>query len=57
LVTVDQSIPNQQNFVDGKIALMILVAPTNRLRDLLRLIPAALVVLDAIKLGEVKRVT
>jgi predicted nuclease of predicted toxin-antitoxin system len=57
LVTVDQSIPDQQNLIDRKIALMILASPTNRLRDLLRLIPAALVVLRAIKPGEVKRVT
>jgi len=56
LVTVDQSIPDQQNLMDRKIALMILVAPTNRLRDLLRLIPAALVVLNGIQPGEVKRV-
>lgn len=32
LVTVDQSIPDQQNLLGRKIALMILVAPTNRLR-------------------------
>ena len=39
LVTVDQSIPNQQNLDDRQIALIILCAPTNRLRDLRRLIP------------------
>jgi hypothetical protein len=55
LVTVDQSIPDQQNLSDRKIALMILSAPTNRLRDLLLLIPAALEALDAIRPGQVER--
>ena len=41
LVTVDQSVPDQQNLEGRKIALLILSAPTNRLRDLRRLIPAA----------------
>jgi hypothetical protein len=57
LVTVDQSIPDQQNFDDRKIALIILSAPTNRLRDLARLIPAALVVLGGIRPGQVERVS
>jgi predicted nuclease of predicted toxin-antitoxin system len=57
LVTVDQSIPDQQNLEGRKIALLILSAPTNRLRDLRRLIPAALAVLDAIRPGQVERVS
>jgi predicted nuclease of predicted toxin-antitoxin system len=57
LVTVDQSIPDQQNLASRKIALLILSAPTNRLRDLRRLIPAALPVLDAIRPGQVERVS
>jgi hypothetical protein len=57
LVTVDQSIPDQQNLEDRKIALLILSAPTNRLRDLRPLIPAALAVLDAIRPGQVVRVS
>jgi alkanesulfonate monooxygenase SsuD/methylene tetrahydromethanopterin reductase-like flavin-dependent oxidoreductase (luciferase family) len=57
LVTADQSIPDQQNFVNKRIVLIILSAPTNRLRDLLRLIPAALAVLNAIRPGPVMRVS
>jgi hypothetical protein len=57
LVTVDHSIPNQQNLDDRKIALLILNAPTNRLRDLPRLIPAALAALAAIRPGQVQRVS
>lgn len=56
LVTVDQSIPNQQNLDDRKIAMIILCAPSNRLRDLRRLIPAALSVLTTIQPGQVERV-
>ena len=47
LMTVDQ---------DRKIALLILAAPTNRLRDLRRLIPKALAALD-IRPGQVQRVS
>jgi hypothetical protein len=57
LVTVDQSIPDQQNLEDRTIALLILSAPTNRLRDLRSLIPAALAALDAIRPGQVERVS
>jgi predicted nuclease of predicted toxin-antitoxin system len=57
LVTVDQSIPDQQNLADRTIALLILSAPTNRLRDLRSLIPAALAALDAIRPGQVERVS
>lgn len=57
LITVDQSIPNQQNLASRRIALLILVAPTNRLRDLRRLIPSALAALDAIQPGQVERVS
>jgi hypothetical protein len=42
VVTVDQDIPFQQNVESGKIAVLILGAPTNRLRDLQKIIPAAL---------------
>jgi hypothetical protein len=41
LITVDQSIPNQQNLAGLNIALLILCGPTNRLRDLELLVPAA----------------
>jgi hypothetical protein len=41
IVTVDQNIPDQQNLGSRKVALFILCAPTNRLRDLQRLVPIA----------------
>jgi predicted nuclease of predicted toxin-antitoxin system len=56
LVTVDQSIPYQQNLAGRRIALLILCAPTNRLQDLQRLIGAALIALDRIQPGEVVKV-
>jgi predicted nuclease of predicted toxin-antitoxin system len=57
LVTVDRNIPDQQNLDDRKIALMILIAPTNRLRDLRPLIPAALAALNVLLPGQVERVS
>jgi predicted nuclease of predicted toxin-antitoxin system len=53
LITVDQSIPDQQNLRGRSIALLILCAPTNRLRDLLTLVPAAGTALSSIRPGEV----
>jgi hypothetical protein len=57
LITVDQSMPDQQNLTGRRIALMILSAPTNRLRDLRPLIPAVLAALDVIRAGQVDRVS
>lgn len=56
LITVDQSIPDQQNMVGRNIALLILCAPSNRLRDLNAIVPAALAALRVIQPGEVVRV-
>jgi hypothetical protein len=42
IITVDQNIPDQQNLAGRSIGLLIICAPTNRLRDLMPLIPAAL---------------
>ena len=38
LITVDQSIPDQQNLSGRRISLVILCGPTNRLRDLALLV-------------------
>lgn len=38
-LTVDQSIPRQQNLQSRKIAVLVLVAPSNRLEDLVPLVP------------------
>ena len=56
LITVDQNIPDQQNLVGRRIALLILSAPTNRLRDLELLTPAAIAALDSITHGDVVRI-
>jgi hypothetical protein len=57
LITADQSIPDQQSLSGRGIALLVLCAPTNRLRDLQRLTPAALAALDAIQPGQVTRIS
>jgi hypothetical protein len=56
LITVDQRIPHQQNLAGRKIAVVILCAPTNRLRDLEPLVPAALSALDFIGPSDVLRI-
>ena len=56
LITVDQSIPDQQNLVGRRISLIILCGATNRLRDLERLVPAATSALRSIGHGDVVRV-
>lgn len=56
IVTTDQEIPFQQNLASRQIAILILVAPTNRLADLKAIVPAALAALPFIRPGEVVRV-
>ena len=56
VITVDQNIPYQQNLGSRKIAMLILCAPTNRLHDLQRLVPAAHEVLSVMHPGQVIRV-
>jgi hypothetical protein len=53
LITADQNIPNQQNLSGRTISLLILCAPTNRLRDLLLLVTAANNALETIGQGKV----
>jgi uncharacterized protein DUF5615 len=57
LVTVDQNIPFQQNLERRAIAVLILCASTNRLRDWQKLVPAALEAIAAIKPGDVVRIS
>jgi predicted nuclease of predicted toxin-antitoxin system len=56
LITVDQSIPDQQDLAGRKIALLILRGPNNRLRDLARLVPSAISALRSIERGDVVRI-
>jgi len=57
LVTTDKSIPFQQRLSERPLALMILRAKSNTLRDLLPLVPALLEVLKAIRPGEVREIS
>ena len=56
LITADQNIPDQQNLSGRRIALVILCGPTNRLRDLAPLVPAAVSAMALIGCGDVVRI-
>ena len=56
LITVDQSIPDQQNLTKRRMSLAILCAPTNRLHDLRPLVPAAISALGSIEPGQIVRI-
>jgi predicted nuclease of predicted toxin-antitoxin system len=53
LVTVDKSIPDQQNLSSLPLAVLVLRARTNKYLDLKPLVTLALVALEQIKPGEV----
>jgi hypothetical protein len=53
LLTCDRNIPWQQNFARKNIAIVVLSANTNKLQDLLELVPKLLSVLDWVKPGQV----
>lgn len=57
LVTVDKSLPNQQNLNTRPFGIIILRAKTNRLTDLLPLVPALRIALDEVLPGEVRELT
>lgn len=52
-VTADRNLPYQQNVRTLPIAIVVLQAKTNRLADLLRLVPNLLAVISSAKLGDV----
>ena len=56
LVTVDKSMPFQQRLSSRPFGVVLLRARTNRLADLLPLVPALLRALGEIKPGEVREV-
>ena len=56
LVTTDQNLPYQQNVAGRRIALLVLVAASNRVPDLIPLAPLALKALSSIRPGQVVRV-
>ena len=53
LLTADQNLRYQQNLQEAGIGVVVLVAPSNRLPDLIPLMPKARNVLSAIAPGEV----
>ncbi len=56
LVTVDKSLPHQQNLSDMKLSVVIVTAATNQLEDLLPLVNQILEALKTIAPGQVVRV-
>jgi hypothetical protein len=56
-ITVDQTIKHQQNLQAVGIALIVLVAPTSRLTDLVPLMPSTIATLNSIKPGDVVDIT
>lgn len=57
LLTVDQNMRHQQNLKPAGIAVLVLVAPSNRLADLLPLMPSAQAALNSIRPGDVVEIT
>jgi hypothetical protein len=56
IITVDQAIPQQQSIGKRNLSIIVLCAQTNRLVDLQRLMPMALVALESIVPGQVVEV-
>ena len=56
LITVDKNIPSQQNLSDLSIAIVIMVARSNRYTDLRILVPKVLNALASIRVGEIIRI-
>ena len=56
LVTVDKSLPKQQRLSQRPFAVVVLRAKTNRLADLLPLIPALRATLKRLRPGQVREV-
>jgi hypothetical protein len=56
ILTVDQGIEYQQNLTSRKIAIIIFHAKSNRLKDLVSLVPACLARIASIQPGQVVRI-
>lgn len=57
LLTADQNLRYQQNLQQAGVAVVVLVAPSNRLPDLIPLVPNARNVLKTISAGEIVEVS
>jgi predicted nuclease of predicted toxin-antitoxin system len=56
LVTIDQNMRYQQNFVKREISILVLCAHSNDLTDIAPLVPAALAALKSLQPGEIVEV-
>ena len=56
LVTMDRNLRHQQPLANQTFGVLLLRAKSNRLADLLELVPAILSAIDEIKPGELRRV-
>lgn len=56
-ITADQHLEHQQNIGHFDIAVVVLVAPSNRLADLLPLLPNVLELLASVRTGRIYRVS
>jgi predicted nuclease of predicted toxin-antitoxin system len=56
-ITADQNLEHQQNIGQFEIAVVILVAPSNRLADLMPLLPKVLGLLASVRPGRIYRVS
>ena len=56
LLTLDKNIPYQQDLKSGRIAVLIIRALSNRIQDLLPVIPDCLAALQSIEPGQVVRI-
>ena len=57
LITTDQNLPYQQNLSRYSLSIIILVARTNRLEDLLPLVSNVLKALEKIQPGEIEEIS
>lgn len=57
LMTVDQNLRHQQNLRASGVAVIVLVAASNRLPDLVPLMSSARAALSGIRPGDVKEIT
>ena len=56
LLTLDKSLPYQQSLLSGRIAVLIVRARSNRMQDLLPVIPQCLAALESIQPRQVVRI-
>ena len=56
LVTGDRNLEHQQNLAGRQLGVVVLVAPSNALEDLLPLVPEGLVAIAAVQPGQLLRV-